>query len=106
MYTTGQVVYGVPLTAKVRRVIEEAGKEPEKDFGFTMLYSGVADEEPGYLGEELVEFDECESFPLSKLTVQPTAEQRAAVQAKIDKLPPEVKTVLKKIDLWVVWSTS
>jgi len=105
MYTIGHIIHGVPLTAKIEKIVEEAGQEPE-DLGFTVLYSSSADETPGYLGVRLVEFDELENFPLSKLTVQPTAKQRAAVQNKVDKLPPKIKKVLAKVGLWVIWSTS
>jgi hypothetical protein len=106
MYTIGHVIYGVPLTDKISGIIERAGQDPG-DLGFTVLYSGAANWTPGYLGEELVEFTECDGdFPLSKLAVQPTAKQRAAAQAKIDGLPPKVKAALGKVDVWVVWSTS
>ena len=110
MYTIANVIYGIPITDEIYKLFNDEilNKYPDFDENqdFTILYSGGADRTVGYCGVELYEFDECDDFPLNEITGGPTEEEKEEVHRMIDALPQEIKDVMPKIDVWVVWSTS
>ena len=73
MHTTMTIIYGVPITEKIRKMW---GEDELIDLGFKMLYSG---DEPGPIGYFGVELDSFEStsdpIALSKLKLFPTKDQ-------------------------------
>jgi hypothetical protein len=125
MYAIGHIIYGVPLTEKISKKINKwENQEPEDDepegvespwfedddgvCGFTTMYSGSGDYTPGYCGVELLEFDECEELFLGDETFQmkPTSKQKASALKRIEKLHPDLKKLLPKVGLYIVWSSS
>jgi len=107
MYTIGNIIYGIPITLQVAKAVEASGEDWES-LGFETLYVGYqTDFPPGYLGVRLGEFDECEGdFPLSRIMLSPSDEQKAEAEAKINMLSEEIKESMPSIDIYIVWSTS
>lgn len=124
MYAIGNVIYGTPLNEQVARLGADVRTAGEDDplfehlstndgwggngifEGFQTRYHGAVDT-VGFFGVELGTFDECGDFPLSDLTkLTPTDQQKAQVEAEFAKLPEEVRTLCRPLNVYVVWSTS
>jgi hypothetical protein len=124
-YAIATVIYGSPVTDKVRRWFTETEDEkyfiepediyspPEEilkkleKLGFTSQYSSSEGTFPSYIGEELLEFDECTELQLLRdLIVKPTEEQSTRALEKIARLPEGLRKSLPMPDVYVVWSSS
>lgn len=131
MYFKYNYVYGVIITEEVDeafRAEEKRLQEHDKDHGtnlfaefpgslseddhgwFTTFYSGCHDHEVGYIGIEVMQWDQCSSHPkrsiLAAAEEQITDEQKQIVQEKIDSLPEWLKAALDTVDFVVCESTS
>ena len=114
MYAICSIIYGIPITEELYPVIKDENDELFKKYpdlpemaGFETMYSGGSNIQPGYLGVELDEFDECcDAMAVSSLRMKPTQEELEKVAAMVKDLPQEVIDVALPVDVYFVWSTS
>jgi hypothetical protein len=123
MYSICNVIVGAPIPKEIRRAKGFYGISLE-DIGFTILYSGNADEEPGYCGVEISTFDECGTMKASDLRLVPSEQQILEATNKLAEarrllmewLTEEdfkdeeknqlVNSIPEKPDVYLIWSTS
>lgn len=111
-YAICQVVYGVPITESLTKVMDD---EELENLGFETLYTSSGNYPPGYCGVPIFEFDECEDFAKwSDFTsrIEGLTEDRKSMALDMFKeLPLEVKEALKEEgiegpDIYMVWHSS
>lgn len=134
MYSIGNVIYGVPITDKLKHHIRSWGLEDNQEFleelGFETLYHGGGSGIVGYFGMEVTEFDECMlNLRLSTLTKEAdkvirNEAQLKKIQNRINQLDQKIKEyfelqdldydetehkiqhLLEETDIYIVFSTS
>lgn len=106
-YAIGYIIYGVPLNESISDYLYEQEKLEDFDIEehFDTRYSGSGDT-PGWCGVQLDRIDECGNFPISSVRMKPTEQEMQQAQEKIDKLPPEIKSLLDPVDVYIVWGSS
>jgi hypothetical protein len=114
MYSIATVIYGVPLTEKILKKIDEWEDQGSDKWhensdgpcGFTKLYSGSS-HAAGYCGIRLDEFDEaCDFVDPSKLKMKPTKSQMSVAKEFYKNLDPELQKLCEPLGVYFVWSTS
>lgn len=122
-YAIGNVIYGIPLTEDLSDLFDEIeDMGPEHDLyefynsrkdteffpGFKRLYS-AGGEPVGYLGQELMDIDECQNVKLDDLLEAKnliTLEMITKINEIISNFPKAVKDLCPEPDVWIVWSSS
>jgi hypothetical protein len=87
--------------------------EEDEPFGIQFMYSAGGDRrESGFLGVALTgeqDLDSCSPFrprDLVARTPKPTSEQVYQVEQKIQALPPELRKLAEKPEVWIIWGSS
>lgn len=128
MYTTINIIYGLPLVEKIaahiieleeRDVSEEDPKNEHENWwesqdgpcGFYALYDGSAQYQPGYCGVLLKTISACgEPVKLSDFQIVAHPTQIFAAHLAINALPKWVKKMYEELnmtpDVYIVYSTS
>lgn len=73
--------------------------------GWAWAYHGGADSQPAWYGVRVGRIDETAHVRIADLPT-PTDDQRAAVEAKYNALPEDVRAALPPLGLYIVWSSS
>lgn len=111
-YAICQVVYGVPITENLIKVMDD---EELENVGFETLYTASGNYPPGYCGVPLFKFDECEDLiKWSDFTSQIevlTEDRKSMALDMFNDLPLEVKEALKEDDIegpdvYMIWYSS
>ena len=134
MYSMADVIYGIPITRKMDRWLQEHMDDPGVEteefetFGFEIQYSGNADHQCGFLGVSLGGMDVINPVELlrddeNRITgmrvaknalasntvdfdLRPTVQQVQETIEKHNELPDGLKAVCPPIGVYIVWSTS
>ena len=121
MYSIVNIIYGTHINnkteKKLKKMLDQMYDNNEipyaelEELGFETMYSGTGDTTVAYLGVKLDSFDAIAGtseigFPLSKLKLQPTKQQKEKAEKIYQKLSEEVRAILPPLDVYVVVSTS
>ena len=113
MYLCAEIIYGIPLTKKIEKVMDnlEDDKWFESDdyedcCGFDIFYHGDWDGRSGFCGVILDSFTSLEIIDLKKLKIKPTKKQIKKAEKRIAELFPEIKAIAPKTGVYIVWSSS
>ena len=134
MYSMADVIYGIPITRRMDRWLQEhmddedVQTEEFEELGFCVQYSGNADHQCGFLGELLAGMDVINPVEMLRdskgriialrvstnalatstkdFDLCPTSEQVEKTLADYNKLPEGLKEVAPKPGIYIVWSTS
>src|SRR5688572_13612524 len=114
-YAIAYVIYGVPLTDKIAKVIEEWEDEGDERYyndddtecGFYRDLYRSDGFKPGYCGILLGEFDEaCDFVDVAKLPPKPSKAQMAVAKAMVKGLDPHLLKMCEPVGLYYVWGSS
>ena len=136
MYNYAEIIYGIPLSEKIRSLpltenllslmkedyadlqVEVGQTIDEVDgldflsekYGLTTRYSGSGDGIPGFFGislETLEPFNsKGENFNVFPTQPTVTNQEKTQVTELISKLPQEIKDIAEPIGFYLVWCTS
>jgi hypothetical protein len=114
-YTIGSLIYGIPITEALSKKARDLAVDLE-EVGFTEEYSAGGCE-VGYLGVEVLEFDECtDVFRFSEMenaksNLSVDEKLKVAVDVTMFQMEyPELAKILVddgiEMDYYIVWSSS
>jgi len=110
MPLTGRIIFGIPLTLKIREIagatVEDGDLDSNFDtlegMGFTVGSQADPEELAGYCGVELGEVEPYLDMCLSDIP-KPTKEQKKEVRKLIKKLPRRIRDVAGRPSNWIIW---
>ena len=108
-YAIANVIIGIPLTEEIHTALDEMEGDDSRDpeDWFEVLYTASGQFSPGYCGEKISEFTECDGdIPVGDLRFVPTKKLRELAEKKCFKLPEAIKKVARPFGVYVVWSSS
>jgi len=120
-YAIGYVIYGVPfdpdshknflynLAKKDHNFAKKYDLSDIDSMGFETVYSGSLPYTPGWVGISIDTIDECNDVDLFKL-IKKIDEQKDSFNKKykecLNKVPEQIKPMLGKPGLFIVWGSS
>lgn len=105
-YAIGYIVYGFPVTKELNDAYQKMGEDWTELDAFESRYSGSTKITPGWCGVLLGAIDEGGNVRVSELKLTPTAEQKAAAEAKFALLPKRIRNLCPPMDTYIVWGSS